>query len=216
MSLAVPFPNTRDFYPQTNADLIQPGLGPLQPNLDEMEIDLEWLNTMNTGPQQQPQLQQPQSRSLMTSSVHHDDQKPDLLSAIVTATTASTFQSVVAPAPYKQEQTILTSVQPRQPQQAASIIELQPPVVATNNPVEATALVHPRYRGGGKQRSMLALNQQQQQSVMPYPATGYTTSGHVTSTSVSASGVPSAVPVPSILVVCLFVWTLLLLMLLLI
>ena len=175
MSLAVPFPNPRDFYSSTtNADLIQPGLGPLQPNLDEMEIDLDWLNTMNTG-QQQPQLQQPQS---MASSVHHD-QKPDLLSAIVTATTASSFQSVVAPVTYKQEQTILTSVQPQQPLQA-SIIELQPPV-ATNNQVEAT-LVHPRYRGGGKQRSMMAHNQQQQQSVMPYPASGYT-SGHVTSVS---------------------------------
>ena len=113
MSLAVPFPNPRDFYSSTtNADLIQPGLGPLQPNLDEMEIDLDWLNTMNTG-QQQPQLQQPQS---MASSVHHD-QKPDLLSAIVTATTASSFQSVVAPVTYKQEQTILTSVQPQQPLQ---------------------------------------------------------------------------------------------------
>ena len=56
MSVAVPFPNPRDFYSATtNADLIQPGLGPLQPNLDDMDLDLDWLNSVNNGPSQQQQ-----------------------------------------------------------------------------------------------------------------------------------------------------------------
>ena len=43
-----PFPNTRDYYKHTtNADLLQPGLGPLQPSLDgDMEIDLDWLSNL--------------------------------------------------------------------------------------------------------------------------------------------------------------------------
>ena len=45
MSLAVPFPNPKDYYKTTtNADLLQPGLGPLQPNIED--IDLEWFSNM--------------------------------------------------------------------------------------------------------------------------------------------------------------------------
>ena len=45
-----PFPNTRDYYKHTtNADLLQPGLGPLQPSLDAMDIDLDWLSQMPPG-----------------------------------------------------------------------------------------------------------------------------------------------------------------------
>ena len=188
MSVAVPFPNPRDFYSATtNADLIQPGLGPLQPNLDEMEIDLDWLNTMNTVPTQQPQ-SRPLTGNVHTglpisgsneNSVKSYDAKPDILSAIVTATTSSHFPTPVAS--YKQhEQTILASAQPPQP---PSLIELQPSSVTGSNPQTS------RHRGGGKQRSMLALNQQQQQSIMPYPGPNYPTNingGHVTSISAKA------------------------------
>ena len=187
MSVAVPFPNPRDFYSATtNADLIQPGLGPLQPNLDEMEIDLDWLNTMNTVPTQQPQ-SRPLTGNVHTglpisgsseNSVKSYDAKPDILSAIVTATTSSHFPTPVAS--YKQhEQTILASAQPPQP---PSLIELQPSSVTGSNPQTS------RHRGGGKQRSMLALNQQQQ-SIMPYPGPNYPTNvngGHVTSISAKA------------------------------
>ena len=48
-----PFPNTRDYYKHTtNADLLQPGLGPLQPSLDggDMDIDLDWLSNLGGVP----------------------------------------------------------------------------------------------------------------------------------------------------------------------
>ncbi len=92
MSVAVPFPNPRDYYKTTtNADLLQPGLGPLQPNLEDIDVDLDWLtlsqpfsascsssNALSSSLQSQPNV----SKNVVTRAGN------DFLSAVVTATTS--------------------------------------------------------------------------------------------------------------------------------
>ena len=72
-----PLPYARDFYKQTtNADLMQPGLGPLQPNLDD--VDLDWLSSL-------PSTSDRNGLEAVTVTKNSND----LLAAVVTATTAS-------------------------------------------------------------------------------------------------------------------------------
>jgi hypothetical protein len=82
MSVAVPFPNTRDYYKHTtNADLMQPGLGSLQPNIEDVDLDFDWLG-----------LQFGSTTSVSNGTFGHSKnttKNVDLLSAVVTATTAS-------------------------------------------------------------------------------------------------------------------------------
>ena len=95
----------RDYYKTTtNADLLQPGLGSLQPNLEDMEFDLDWLNSCNNGGTNSYTVLTggiSNGKSIKNSLVSNGvDSKPlDLLSAVVTATTATPVLSSQQPQP---------------------------------------------------------------------------------------------------------------------
>ena len=169
MSVAVPFPNPKDYYKTTtNADLLQPGLGPLQPNLDDMDLDLDWLNV--TPP-------------VMTNQ-HPLSNGKLIKNAVVDANMQQQTTHLTQP-PAQQPQKLANSVLPVTANGRQDNLELanrQPGPILTNNqqPINMISTnqmqqpnhMHPaaanQRSGGGKHRSILAHHQQQQ--LVPYPA----------------------------------------------
>ena len=143
VNVAVPFPNPKDYYKTTaNADLIQPGLGSLQPNLDDVDFDLNWLNI----PPPTPQIQS--NGKLIKNTVIQEEntfqqQQPS------TQPMTKCANDMIA----SNQATVITNM--------SSTSQLQ------NNQHYQAPPVQPQARpvGGGKHRSILAHQQHQH---MPY------------------------------------------------
>lgn len=138
MSVAVPFPNPRDYYKTTtNADLLQPGLGPLQPNLDDMDVDLEDLDWVCSQPPLPPAVSA--SGSIMPASnttTVKTKASLDLLTAVVTATTANSMPATTSTVGGGKQRSMLAHQQAQE----------------STNPYPS-----PHKSQGPKQRAMLAL-----------------------------------------------------------
>ena len=83
-AMAVPFPNPRDYYhTTTNADLLQPGLTSLQPNIEEINYSWNTYNNSNI----------PSTNNSFNGSSGNPEK--DLLSVVVTATTSSANTNIM-------------------------------------------------------------------------------------------------------------------------
>ncbi len=192
--VAVEFPNMREFYKQsTNADLLQPGLGSLQPNIEDT-FDFSWLD-INSQQQQQLQHNQmyppssgkggkkisnataaagasgsgaiPGAATASTSSSSATDKKMDLISAVVAVTTATVTNN---PPTYPNP--------PRGEPVGGGGGSYNPMSVRSSSTIPSVLPSRPQYQqqpqpsptgGGGKLRSHIY--QQQQQQYAPYPTT---------------------------------------------
>ena len=151
---AVQFPNTRDFYKHTtNADLLQPGLGPLQPNLDD--LDLDWLTSGMPSTSNRNGLE----AAIVTKNSN------DLLAAVVTATTASNNSSV-----NHNEQ---VQAQQQQPLMMVTASQFVQPQHQLQQPQQSLNALHPpqpppQQPQLGKQRAMMSYQQEDLQ-LQPSP-----------------------------------------------
>ena len=123
LNVAIPFPNPKDYYKTTtNADLLQPGLGPLQPNLDD--FDLDWFATATTSSAYSNGSVSANGiggKSIKSMTQQQNEEK-DFVSMVVSATTSSTSINEI---PCQGQCTISQPDHQHQPQQQQIIPQRQ-------------------------------------------------------------------------------------------